>query len=77
MRFHDFCTRNSNHLILFIKNSYAHKIRTKDGGGNIEVVFTIREINYLVVSLFYDLAGPLLYIGGILLFGCAICLFPA
>ena len=39
------------------------------------VVFTITEENYLIVSQFCDLGGPFcVYIYGIRLFGCAICL---
>ena len=32
------------------------------------VVFTITEINYLVVGLFYDLVGPFLYFVGSITF---------
>ena len=39
---------------------------TCKGGGDIvksmAVVFTIKEINYLVVGLFYDLVRPILYL---------------
>ena len=33
-----------------------------DDGGQMEVVFTIAEINYVVVSLFCDLVQSLLFI---------------
>ena len=33
-----------------------------DGGGEIMVVFTITKINYLVVSLFFDLVRAILYL---------------
>ena len=33
-----------------------------DGGGKMVVVFTVTEINYLVVSLFFDLVRAILYL---------------
>ena len=49
-----------------------------DGGGEMVVVFTITEINYLLVSLFFDLVPTILYlymcICSIKFFDCAICL---
>ena len=32
-----------------------------DGGGEMVVIFTITEINYLVVSLFFNLVRAILY----------------
>ena len=76
MYFHNTCTRNSDYLILFIKTGNAHKIgmlphtiftegggwknSKNDGGGEMLVVFTITETNYLVVSLFFDLVQAIL-----------------
>ena len=33
-----------------------------DGGGDMVIVFAITEINYLVVSLFFDLVRAILYL---------------
>ena len=49
-------------------------------GGQTVVVFTITEINFVGVDLFYDLArflSYLLYICGIKCFDCANCLVLA
>ena len=37
------------------------------------VVLTIKKMSYLVVGLFDDLVGPLIYICDIKFFGCAVC----
>ena len=45
-----------------------------DAGGDMVVVFTIIEINYLVVSLFFDLVWAIcIYVCDIKFFDCAIC----
>ena len=40
----------------------AENIVKNDGGGDMVVVFAITEINYLVVSLFFDLVRAILYL---------------
>ena len=47
-----------------------------DGGGQMIVAFTVTEINYSMVSLFWDLVRPF-YICDVKFFGCAICLVSA
>ena len=46
-----------------------------DDGAQMVVVLTIKEISYLLVSLFDDLVGPLMVFIFVTLmfFGCAVC----
>ena len=42
-------------------NWEEENIVKNNGGGEMVVVFTITEINYLVVSIFFDLVRAILY----------------
>ena len=78
MGIYNSCKLNGNNLCLLIKTdkcSNGHNVFTKfneykgglkqdtnDNDGQMLVVFIFTEINYVVVSLFYDLVWPLSYL---------------
>ena len=50
-----------------------NRVKNNDGHQMV-VVFTISEIDYFMVSPFFDWCGPVrIYVGGIKFFSCTIC----
>ena len=48
-------------ILLILLREHGLYILKTDGSGKMAVAFTIKEINYLMISLFCDVALPLSY----------------
>ena len=65
-------------VVIFLADKPFRNTVKSDGGGETVVAFTITEMNYLMVSLFFDVDFPFrIYMCDIVLLAALFVLFPA